>query len=435
MATLAPLSSPMRQPFASLDSPRLRNLTNTKNRQNALPTVPSSSVKRRYAPPTIFDDVDSENIDPSSVSSTAKRAKLSDSLPSKKSHFILTDSQPSLLSLAKPAVSRSSTLRLETPQSSLGQKRKTAAPSTLPAAGRSPKSKRIGILCRRRASGSPFTRVDPPSYGQPRAASFSIDAALSGSIPTYAPRPESKTVEEVTVHTLDESLPKGWVFNIHEDTADDEMANIMQHSTCTLDISDDEGSRAAKNDRGKENIPPLDHLPSVSATAANDSNNNIAVSSTTATQTKSRRPIAKMMMEEDRSPLGDLAAADFYGEGLTAESYILVPVGPSEKAGISNEAKQAACATPVHPQVSSSVVPKEEHKESLVKVEGSSLMDSAGEIKIWESEPVEETETKKNGEGEVLTSGNEVPTNIKHEEIQTAVSESEVKVTEDVVMA
>ncbi|KAI9707802.1 MAG: hypothetical protein M1836_000764 [Candelina mexicana] len=434
MATLAPLSSPLRQPFACLDSPRLRNLTSTKNRQNALPTVLSSPVKRRYAPPTIFDDVDSENIDPSSVTSAAKRSKLSDSLPSKKSQFILTDTQPSPLSPVKPAVSRPSTLRLETPKSPLGQKRKTAAPSTLPAAGRSPKSKRIGILSRRRATASPFTRVDPPAYAQPGALPFSIDAALSGSIPTYAPRSEPKPVEEVTVRTLDESLPKGWVFDIHEDTADDEMANIMQHSTCTLDISDDEGSRAAKNDRGKENIPPLDHPSSFAAGTVNHSNN-ITGPSTAATQTKACRPIAKMMLDEDRSPLGDLPAADFYGEGLTADSYILIPVAPSEKAGVSKEAKEVVSASAGLPKSSPSTVRKDNPTKAMEKVDSSLLKDATEEIKIWESKSGDEAEAKKDGEGETLPCHTEEAVNIKHEEVQTAISEPEVKAIEDIVMA
>ncbi len=400
----------------------------------ALPTVLSGPVKRRYTPPTIFDDVDSENVDPSSVTSAAKRTKLSDSLPSKQSQFILTDTQSSPLSPAKPAVSRPSTLRLETSKSSLGQKRKTAAPSTLPAAGRSPKSKRIGILSRRRATASPFTRVDPPTYAQPGALPFSIDAALSGSIPTYTPRSEPKPVEDVTVRTLDDSLPKGWVFDIHEDTVEDEMANIMEHSTCTLDISDDEGSRAAKDDRGKENVPPLDHPSSLTSTAANHSINSIVAPSPAATQTKSRRPAPKMTMEEDRSPLGDLPAGHFYAEGLTADSYILVPVGPSEKAGVSKVAKDITCAAPAPLVIGSSVVQKDENNQLSEKAEIPLPKDAAEEIKIWESGSGDEVEAEKECEAETSTCEPEPVFNIELGEVETAVLEREVKVTEDVLM-
>jgi hypothetical protein len=47
------------------------------------------------------------------------------------------------------------------------------------------------------------------------------------------------------------------MFDIYEDTVEDEMSNLMEHSTCTLDISDDEGRRAAKDDRGKRTFHRL----------------------------------------------------------------------------------------------------------------------------------------------------------------------------------
>lgn len=183
--------------------------------------------------------------------------------------------------------------------------RKAPAPSSAPAAaGRSPKSKRRGILSRRRVSA-----IDPPS-GLSSGLPFSIDAALSGTVSSYKTEP----VQTITVPLLEESVPKNWMFNIHEDTDDDELNNVMSFTTQTLDISDDESRRAEKNDRGKENIPPSD-IPSMFATPS--------VAST--------RPVSRndMMTDEPRTPLGSLDAAEFYAEGCDASSNTIVPAEKS----------------------------------------------------------------------------------------------------------
>lgn len=44
-------------------------------------------------------------------------------------------------------------------------------------------------------------------------------------------------------------------FTIHQDTAEDEMGNLLSH---WLEISDDDSHLGAKLDRGKENMPPPD---------------------------------------------------------------------------------------------------------------------------------------------------------------------------------
>lgn len=333
--------APTRQPFASLDGARLRNLTNTKNKQNgmeepsytydyiiahrthlccllqstnshsALPVTLSSSVKRRYSPS--FDEIDSENIDPSTLKSSSKKAKNLDGnpvKPGKVSHFVLKSDNSSFASVNRPVITPK---RLETARTST---RKPIAPSSAPpAAGRSPKSKRAGILSRRRVSSSPFTRVDPPSFGVSNGLPFSIDAALSGTVASYKPEP----VQHVHVPTLQEAVPKNWMFEIHEDTIDEELGNLMNFGTQTLDISDDESRLAAKDDRGKENIPPADfrsmsNMQTVGAT----------------------RPISRkdMMTDEPRTPLGDLVTSEFYAEGCDASSYIIVP---AEKSDLSNE--------------------------------------------------------------------------------------------------
>ncbi|MCJ1245614.1 hypothetical protein MMC30_002818 [Trapelia coarctata] len=308
MAAVAPYQSVTRQPFASLDGARLRNLTNIKNSQNALPVTLSSPVKRRHSPS--FGEVDSENIDPSNFKS--KKAKNLDGYPiktGKASHFTLKSDNSSFASVSRPILTPK---RVETARST----RKPAAPSSAPpAAGRSPKSKRVGILSRRRVSSSPFTRVDPPSFGVSNGLPFSIDAALSGTVASYKPEP----VQNVQVSTLEESVPNTWMFDIHEDTIDEELRNLMEFSTQTLDISDDESRLAAKDNRGKENIPPADFssMANVQTVGAN-------------------RPVSRkdMMTDEPRTPLGDLDSSEFYAEGCDASSYIIVP---AEKSSLSNE--------------------------------------------------------------------------------------------------
>ena len=136
---------------------------------------------------------------------------------------------------------------------------------------------------------------------------FSIDAALSGTVPSYKREP----VQAITVPTLEESVPNGWMFDIHEDTPEEETGNVMSFSFQTVDISDDESRRASNHDRGKENIPPTDYLSSV-----------VATQQVTTARSASRQA---MMTDEPRTPLGDLDAADFYADGCDTSSYIIVP--------------------------------------------------------------------------------------------------------------
>lgn len=82
------------------------------------------------------------------------------------------------------------------------------------------------------------------------------------------------------------------------------MTNLMQHSTCVLDISDDEG-KAELSSRGKENIPPAELGIDLSRTA-------------TAAARKTE------MTDEPRSPLAELNAAGYYGEDCHAFSYAVV---------------------------------------------------------------------------------------------------------------
>ena len=204
---------------------------------------------------------------------------------------------------------------------------------------------------------------------------FSIDAALSGTVSSYRPEP----LQHVSVPTLEEAVPNSWMFDIHEDTPEDELNNMMEFSTQTLDISDDEGRRAAKDDRGKENIPPMDY-PSLS------------VGSVEVTRPVSRKD---MMTDEPRTPLGDLDAADFYAEGCDASSFIIVPAEKSFDPNIDVlEAKDIG--SPIQAKAKASEGSQDGWKDFLAQFDASTKAkaaaaasvpeDAAPEIEIWESE-------------------------------------------------
>ena len=317
-----------RQPFAPLDGARLQNLTSLKNRQNAFP---SSSGKRKAES---IDTDDSENVDPVIFS---KRSKGADSFFSndgfKPSSFVLTKAaapsvpkpSPTLSypSLARPkhaGVSKPrSIIKPRSPVSKLKTALTPAAPLSAPA-GRSPTrgSKRIGILSNknRRRTASPFTRVDPPAFGLSAGAPFSLDAALKGTVSSYASRstaaaaPSSSLLGSLYGAELGGSLN----FEIHEDTPEQEMTNLLQHSTCVLDISSDEESeqkrrRETAEGRDKENIPPVDDI-----------------SQTTSSSTR-RRDLDgdDMIFEKTRGPLSEMNVADYYAAGCDSRSVIIVP--------------------------------------------------------------------------------------------------------------
>ena len=254
--------------------------------------------------------------------------------------------------------------------------KRRAEPSSAPAAaGRSPKNKRVGILSRRRMTTTPFTRVNPPSSSteSTNGLPFSIDAALAGTVPQYTSKSKSKSTHG-----------KGWHFDIHEDTPDDLRSNMLDHSTCTLDISDGEGNSSKGDKDNKENIPPIDG-PAVVASA---------------TQVATTR--RDMMTDETRGPLQDLDAKDFYAEGCDASSHILVAAEDSSEQivdKLSNISSQDSSSTPL-PCASAvteaqagweDVIARFAAKTTTTAADGDhgireEVSNEATEIQIWESE-------------------------------------------------
>ncbi|KAF4336482.1 hypothetical protein FBEOM_9690 [Fusarium beomiforme] len=297
-----------RQPFAPLDGSRLQTLTSLKNRQNALPT----GGKRKAE---LIDSDDSENVDPTSFAKRSKGSKdIKDIL---KPSFVLKPvSAVSAVSAPAPSPASSIPNRLTSPTKT----RRTLQPkspaklsagisksSPIYAPGRSPtRSKRSGIASSRRRTVGPYTRVDPPSFTLGSAAPFSLDAALKGTIPGYGAK-ERITKEPITaLHEPD--MKASWFFDIHEDTPEQEMTNLLQHSTCVLDISSDEESERKRNrdraeGRDKENVPPPDDI----------------------SQTRRTPRADEMIVEKERVALGEMNTADFYAEGCDETSVILIP--------------------------------------------------------------------------------------------------------------
>ena len=141
---------------------------------------------------------------------------------------------------------------------------------------------------------------------------FSLDAALKGTILSYSPRTAATTPTPAPAPApiLPEAVPdskSSWFFDIHEDTPDQELTNLLQHSTCILDISsDEESARRARGDRGKENVPPADD---VSQTA----------------RRRRERDEGDMVVEKERFVLGEMEVGEFYGAGCDASSVFFVP--------------------------------------------------------------------------------------------------------------
>ncbi|RDW88337.1 hypothetical protein BP6252_00369 [Coleophoma cylindrospora] len=338
MATHMPMAA-ARQPFAPLNGARLQNLTSLKNRQNALPAQLSSPSKRKA---TSFLEDDSENIDPI-IFLSPKRSKGQDGLskdtPLKPavSQFFLTPTATSTSSPLKPVKTDRPMLQARAPAPKLNTAVSKSTPLSAPA-GRSPTRKRIGILNRRR-TGSPFMRVDPPKFSQSTGLNFSIDAALSGTIPSYSAR-QAKAAPATLPVTLHEPVAKdSWFFEIHEDTEEELATNLMEHSTCTLDISSDEESAARlKDERGKENVPPMDDISQTSTAST--------TASASMSKSRQQKNFDEGAIELDRSPLGEMLAEDFYAEGCDKESVAVVPADVAPEEEPEPEQQQAPSVAP-----------------------------------------------------------------------------------------
>jgi hypothetical protein len=345
MATLT------RQPFAPVDGARLKSLASVKNRQNA---IASSPIKRKAT--EVEDTDDSENVAPVLFSKRSKGADFWGDLGksfTKPPAFTLAKASPSPAvkdvfssppsRLASAPVSRN-ILKPKSPTAQLKAKTAAAAPAPSPLtapAGRSPTrpSKRVGILSRRRNQ-----RPDPPSFSLKAGLPFSLDTALKGTIPGYSgssrPTKSRRRAAAASNAALDFFIPtsdqaSSWSFDIHEDTPEQEMTNLLQHGTCTLDISSDEESESrAKRERAegrdKENIPPPED-----------------VSQTSSARGASRDAVdidEDVLLLKGRGPLCEMNVVDFYADGCDSSSVFIIPGDEEDPEAVVSEgaAGQAA---------------------------------------------------------------------------------------------
>merc|ERR1711981_759175 len=156
---------------------------------------------------------------------------------------------------------------------------------------------------------------------------FSIDAALSGTISSYkAPAPEVEASPAKQV----QPMPKSWFFEIHEDTAEEEAANLMEHSASILDISSDDDTetkqRKLESEVGKENVPPPDWTGPAPASAAarrNAASATVAVHKGIHSKVKAAQKEENArqgdLMQDDRVALADMLREDFFPEGVAGE--------------------------------------------------------------------------------------------------------------------
>ncbi|OBT84349.1 hypothetical protein VE02_07250 [Pseudogymnoascus sp. 03VT05] len=311
-----PAVGAVRQPFAPLNSSRLQTLTSLKNRQNALPKSLASSTKRKAA--SYDDDIDAENINPTLFSKRSKGSS-SESSISKPSAFILTTKSP--LEYNTPASPTTRTTL--TPKSPARIHTSSPHPALSTPAGRSPTRKRIGLLNRRKTGSAGFTRVDPPNFSSSASSSslpFSLATALSSTTPLSRP----------TLPPLARpSYKPSWEFAIHEDTQEETLTNLMEHSTYTLDISSDEESATRPRDegRGKENVPPTEDegvAPRPQQVSAQGVEGKTRLG---------RRKREENEIEVDRKVLGEVPIADLYAEDAAGEVIVpaddVVELGPS----------------------------------------------------------------------------------------------------------
>ncbi|KAF2202611.1 hypothetical protein GQ43DRAFT_462229 [Delitschia confertaspora ATCC 74209] len=332
----------VRQPFGAVDMSRLQSLSSVKNLQNAATPSFSSSFKnikptgKRSYSISSLDDENTENFDPSAFKSPTKRSKTDDSCSKSPQIHLFAVPQSVKPSPCVPSVRKA----LSSP---------VAAPTPISKSRGSLTHKRVGILSRRRVSNSPFKRIDPPTFSRNSSPTlpFSIDAALSGTIATYTPKSTPLTPAQVP-SSLEESMPRSWFFDIHEDTPEQEATNLMEHSACVLDISSDDDSETRQkneeSERGKENIPPPGHFaPTRTSPQAPVSENvesaDVTKQDSTTEHTKfpRLRNIAQDAMDEDRRPLSDLPAEEFYGPGLDATSYVTVDATLEKPSCLSKE--------------------------------------------------------------------------------------------------
>jgi len=117
----------------------------------------------------------------------------------------------------------------------------------------------------------------------------------------------------------------------------------MEHSASTLDISSDEDCAARRRrldaDRGKENVPPEGwSAPARGRGARADDRVHRGVCA--AAKRAAAAAAAAERMEEDRGPLREMDAAEFYPEGVDERDGVVVVEEKEERKSVSPLSKE-----------------------------------------------------------------------------------------------
>jgi len=203
----------------------------------------------------------------------------------------------------------------------------------------------------------------------------------------------------------------------------------MTQSSAALDISDEEGKLKSfdgeeQADKGKENIDPNEMSTTIAPVTR--------AAAATLAAARAEEKKEDDVTEEPRTPLGDLNAADYYGEGLSATSVVLVhDDAPAEEEANDTETTTAPVVATEN-STSSTAVPAEEVSEPPIPAEEipewaqrtsqitcpEDKQDSFDptisihqdnteptDIEIWESESAKDENENENGQEENHQSG------------------------------
>ena len=203
---------------------------------------------------------------------------------------------------------------------------------------------------------SPSSSLAPGKTAASQAAvntaPFSLDAALKGTIPSYAARAKtSSNASSAPISVLaagkpvatvapevESGMKDSWFFAIHEDTPDQEMTNLLQHSTCTLDISSDEEvasryKRERDEGRDKENVPPTIDVSQTSAgggVVARRPGVFAAAAVDVGMQRAGDAMLTDTKLGDGRIALREMDAREFFARGCDERSVFVVPADDDE---------------------------------------------------------------------------------------------------------
>lgn len=148
-----------------------------------------------------------------------------------------------------------------------------------------------------------------PQHGLPSTRRFvQTHPKSQATAPTMPPRAEPARVSPGPPACMLDDAPTACGFTIYEETKDEEDGNLLTHSAQGLDISDDEISRSAKNDRGMENMQP-----------------------STSIGTPPLASPSKPMADKQRTPLGGLQAEEYFANDCDVGSAVLVTAQEEEE--------------------------------------------------------------------------------------------------------